>query len=185
MAPLDIRHNTDTLHKLASIGFVKSFGKNREWFSYRRDMTGESLKFLVNNFVGIVKEARQEMTKKLPKSISDGYKKYAELRKGSKNLSPEQSKLVHEKFKILENMLSLPIYSWNGERYDLPVLLGPLIDVLSENAPAFKRMNVIKRGTSLMELKYNFLFFRDFINFSNPMSLGKWFLYLILHVNQF
>ena len=37
----------------------------------------------------------------------------------------------------------------------------------------FTKMNCIKRGTSLMELRYGKLVFRDFLNFSSPMSLDN------------
>ena len=136
-------------------------------------MTGQGLKNLVENFVSALHEAREEMASKLPPSIHEGFKKYSKLRQLSKKEDPAKRKLILEKYTILKNMLTLPIYSWNGERYDMPVLLSPLIDVLSENSALFKRISVIKRGTSLMELKYGFLVFRDFINFSNPMSLGQ------------
>ena len=39
--------NIFSLHKLATIGLVQSFGKNREHFFYRRDMRPESLRDLV------------------------------------------------------------------------------------------------------------------------------------------
>ena len=63
-------------------------------------------------------------------------------------------------------------YFQNGERYDLTVLLGPLMDVFSRDAVKFKKMHVIKRGTSFMEIRYGFLVLRDFINFSSPIKLG-------------
>ena len=54
----------------------------------------------------------------------------------------------------------------------MTVLLGPLMDVFAKDPVKFKKLHVIKRGTSFMEITYGFLVLRDFMNFSCPMSLG-------------
>ena len=163
------------LHKLATIGVVKSFGpeNSREWFGYRRDMSPGSLRFLVQDFLETLENAQKEMVTLLPESVRNGFKTYCEGRKSKDGLSFTAKKNLMQKFHFLENLMTLPIYSWNGERYDLPVLLGPLIHACSAQPKKFQNMRIIKRGTSFMEINFGFLVFRDFMNFSQPMKLGK------------
>lgn len=52
------------------------------------------------------------------------------------------------------------------EKYDLNVLLSPLLDYFSEDEDLFQKISCIKRGSGVMELRYSDLIFRDFLNFS-------------------
>ena len=103
-----------SVHKLASIGFVQSFGASREFFFYRRDMSPDSLKYLVEQFVGQMERARAEMVKLLPSTIEEGWKKYIEFKRSPdfQKCSPEKKNSVFGKLKILKEMLSMPVYSW-------------------------------------------------------------------------
>ena len=178
MCALDSENQSMSLHKLASVGLVKSFGTEIEWFGYRRDMTTSSLKFLIQEFVEKIEQAQTEMVSLLPESIKKGLEHYQKMRKDTTGLSFETKKLLLKKLNFLEKMMSLPVYSWNGERYDLFVLLGPLIHTFSAQPKKFKHMKIIKRGTSFMEIKFGYIYFRDFHNFSVPISLGKNFIYV-------
>ena len=170
--------NFELLHKLATIATMKSFGPawNQEWFGYRRDMSAQSLRFLVQDFIENLERAQAEMVSLLPESIQEGFKIYCEKRKNTKGETFESRGLIMKKYYFLEKMMTLPVYSWNGERYDLSVLLGPLIETFSSHTKRFEKMKVIKRGTAFMEIQFGFLVFRDFMNFSQPMKLGKSFL---------
>lgn len=173
MSPVTHQRTIVSLHKLATIGIVKNFGKSKQWFGYRRDMSPESLQELVEDFVQTLEAAQREMESLIPQSICDGLKFYHEKRKNNENESEEFKKMFHAKLTFLESLMVLPTYSWNGQKYDLGVIIGPLIHTFSKQIGKFGKMNVIKRGTQFMEIKYGRLSFRDFINYSNPMSLGK------------
>ena len=165
-----------SLHKLATIGFVQSFGNGkREYFFYRRDMSENSLKLMVEDFVERMEKAREEMVKLLPESIVLGYDAYNEKfsQKEFKSLPPNVKAVAYKKHTYLRKILTLPVYSWNGEKYDLNVLLGPLIEAFARDEKKFNKINVIKRGTSYMEIQYGFIALRDFLNYTSPMSLGK------------
>ena len=166
--------NFELLHKLATIATMKSFGPawNQEWFGYRRDMSVQSLGFLVQDFIEHLERAQAEMVSLLPDSVREGFKTYCEKRKNTKGETFESRGLIMKKYYLLEKMMTLPVYSWNGERYDLSVLLGPLIHTFSSYPKRFEKMKVIKRGTAFMEIQFGFLVFRDFMNFSQPMKLG-------------
>ena len=163
------------LHKLSTIGLVQSFGEDREFFFYRRDMSPESLRQLVEEFVDQLEKSQVEMQKLLPESVTLGYKKYRELASSSefKQKMPEFKSAVYNKLAYLHQMLYLPVYSWNGQKYDVSVMLGSLMEAFARNKKKFNSMQVIKRGTSYMEIKYGLIVIRDFMNFSSPMSLGK------------
>ena len=51
-------------------------------------------------------------------------------------------------------------------------LISPLMHVFAKDEKKFQKIQCIKRGTGYMEIKYNNLIFRDFYNYSTPMSLG-------------
>ena len=106
--------NIFSLHKLASIGMVQSFGQNREHFFYRRDMKPESLRDLVERFVAQMEKSREDMVALLPKSILDGWKKYSTLVHSLEftKFSPEAKTSARRKLKMLNEILKLPLYSW-------------------------------------------------------------------------
>ena len=106
--------NIFSLHKLATIGLVQSFGKNREHFFYRRDMRPESLRDLVERFVDQMEKSREAMVELLPKSILEGWKKYSNLihTPEFQRLSPEAKNHERRKLNLLNEILTLPLYSW-------------------------------------------------------------------------
>ena len=176
MSPTENENQDLTLHKLATIGFVQSFGDGkREYFFYRRDMSKISLKKMVEEFVDQMEQSQKEMAKLLPKSIEAGMESYSKMvnQREFKKLAPDVKSVAYRKLSYLRNILRLPVYSWNGEKYDLNVLLGPLIEAFARNEKQFKRMNVIKRGTSFMEIQYGLITMRDFLNYTSPMKLCK------------
>ena len=176
MSPAETDHQDLTLHKLATIGFVQSFGNGkREFFFYRRDMSKKSLKNMVEEFVDQMEKSQKEMVKLLPESIEAGMESYSKMvsQKEFKKLPLEVKAVAYRKLSYLRDILRLPVYSWNGEKYDLNVLLGPLIEAFARNERQFKKMNIIKRGTSFMEIQYGSITMRDFLNYTSPMKLGE------------
>ena len=176
MSPDETENQDLTLHKLATIAFVQSFGNGRrEYFFYRRDMSKKSLKNMVEEFVDQMQQSQKEMMKLLPNSIEAGIESYSKMvnQKEFKKLPPEVKAAAYRKLSYLRNISRLPVYSWNGEKYDLNVLLGPLIEAFARNERLFKNMNIIKRGTSFMEIQYGPITLRDFLNYTSPMKLSK------------
>ena len=171
------------LHKLSTIGLVQSFGEKREFFFYRRDMSPESLRHLVEEFVDQLEKSQVEMQKLLPESVTLGYKKYRELANTPefKKKLPEFKSKVYDKLAYLRQMLFLPTYSWNGQKYDVSVMLGSLMETFARDKKKFEKMRVIKRGTSYMEIKYGLIVIRDFMNFSSPMSLGEFVIFILTY----
>ena len=58
----------------------------------------------------------------------------------------------------MAEILSMKIYSFCGERYDVPVLKGALFDEMLRRDPKFK---CIKRGSGIMQFTYKQIVSRD------------------------
>ena len=116
MIDSDSDENMFTLHKLSTIGLVRSFGDTaaREYFFYRKEMTPEGLKKLVENFVDEMERSQKKMVELLPESILAGWKKYGNLirSKDFKQMTPEMKINARRKLALLKDMLTLPVYSW-------------------------------------------------------------------------
>ena len=162
-----------SVHRLVSIGIKSSFGDITEFYLEREDMNPLSLRQLMQDFVSLIIRLRVKMLEFIPASIQEGHKKYRELelQKDFKKLSVAKQSKIKNKRRYLENCMKLKIYGWNSEKYDNNVMWAPLLDILQENERDFDRKNIIRRGTGIMEFTYSSLVFRDFLNFSNPMSL--------------
>jgi len=107
-----------SIHRLATIAIVCNFGESREHFLYRREMSPDGLEFLVEEFVDRLLSLRLEMLKHIPRSITDGLKKYyGEMQSSEfKTFSPMKKSNISAKVKLLKDIVCLKIYAWNGER---------------------------------------------------------------------
>ena len=116
MIDSDSDENMFTLHKLSTIGLVRSFGDTsaREYFFHRKEMTPEGLKNLVENFVDEMERSQKKMVELLPESIVTGWKKYGDLirSKEFKQMTPEVKINARRKLALLKDILTLPVYSW-------------------------------------------------------------------------
>ena len=163
------------VHRLVSIGVKASFGTESEFYLEREDMDPLSVKQLMRDFVSLLVRLRAKMLEFIPPTVIEGHKKYRqlELQKDFKKLPVEKQNKIKHKRRYLENSMKLIVVSWNGEKYDHNVIWAPLLDILQENERDFEKKSIIRRGTGIMEFTYSSLVFRDFLNYSNPMSLDS------------
>ena len=148
--------------------------KTDEIFLYRRNMEPESCKKLVKNFIDQLFRLRTHMIEDcLPKTVCDGFDHYKKLVKSDifKKSSPQEKNQIGKKFEYLRQLRNLRIYSWNGSRYDLNCLIGPMLNVFSDNESGFQKMTCIKKANSYMQITFMGLVFRDMMNYSVPISL--------------
>ena len=165
-----------SVHRVSTIAVYNNFGDRKSYFMFRENMTATALKSMMSEFLAVLDESQQNMVRILPDSIRKGFFKYvAEVQNPLfKTLSPSAKSSARRKLSYLQSLLSLRSYSWNGEAYDLPCLVGPLLERLALNTEAFRKLKVIKRnGGSYMEIRFGFIIMRDFINHSVPMTLEK------------
>ena len=158
-------------HRLVSIAVKSSFGYEK--YIERKNMNPIEVQSMMKEFHSYLCFLREEMLKVVPASVTDGLKKYEQLVRSEefKSFSVVQQAKDREKLRYLTNCLQLRIYSWNGERYDNNIIWAPLLDVCQFQKYDFERMNIIRRGTGLMQFSIGNLVFRDFLNYSNPMKL--------------
>ena len=177
MLPEDSQSQSNrSIHRIVSIGVATNFGDRREYFMSRQDMLPDSLKFLISQFIAVLEKVQKDMVKLLPQSVRDGYFKYVRFVG-----SPEYKEsaviirnMAQKKLSYLRSIISLRSYSWNGEKYDMVLLLGPMLERLALDKEIFKRLKVIKRsGQAYMEIRFGRIIMRDFMNHSMPMSLEK------------
>ena len=164
-----------SIHRLVSIGIKCSFGEKCEIYLERQNMEPWSVKELVQDFVSALFAARRDMFKHIPKSVIEGQKRYQNIvqSKDFKHNSVEKQNNLRAKLRYLNSCLALRIYSWNGERYDHNVLWAPLMDIFANGEHGLRNLNIIRRGTGIMEFSDGALVFRDFMNMTSPMSLEK------------
>ena len=143
-------------------------------FLVRRNMEPQSCKELVKNFIDKLFQFRSYMIEEcLPKCLSDGFHHYQEIIKSEnfKKSSPTEKIQINKKFDYLRQFRNLKCYAWNGSKYDMNCLVGPMINIFSANKSGFSKMSCIKKANSYMQISYMGLIFRDMMNYSAPISL--------------
>ena len=109
-------------------------------------------------------------------NLVDLYIRLKDHRDGKRTMDPKiksQCEVYARELKALKNM---PIFAYNGERYDIPVLKGALFDELFRRDAHF---SVIKRGCGVMQMSCNTLLFKDAgMVVYNPLQL--WYISTIL-----
>ena len=175
MDDADSSRGQRSIHRLVSIGLKFSFGEKREIYLEREDMEPWSVRILVQDFLATLINGRSEMFEHIPTSVIEGQKRYMNIvrSKTFKHRSVEKQNDARAKLRYLNNCLALRIYSWNGERYDHNVLWAPLMDIFANGKDGLRNMNIIRRGTGIMEFTDGSLVFRDFMNMTSPMTLEK------------
>ena len=123
MAPVAENLFQGSVHQLCSIAITKSWasGDAADYFFYRRCMSVESLKELVERFMSCLENLRKEMLGLLPPSIKNGLESYQKMIQTDefKKYCPDKKAKVFKKIKFLKNLQNLPIYGWNSESYDM------------------------------------------------------------------
>ena len=123
MAPVSENIFHGSVHQLCSIAITKSWvsGETADYFFYRRCMSVESLKELVERFMCCLENLRKEMVTLLPPSIKSGLENYQKMIQtdGFKMFCPDKKAKVFQKIRFLRRLLNLNIYGWNSESYDM------------------------------------------------------------------
>ena len=173
---VDGRGRPVSVHKLISIAVRNSFGEPREFYIERESMEPHAIRQMMQEFLANLKFSHDDMMDEIPESVKAGKQKYEKMvySKDFKLLPVARQTVAREKLRYLKECTQLRVYSWNGERYDNNILWAPFLDVLQYDAEKdFEQMQIIRRGTGIMQFCYKQFIFRDFLNFSSPMSLDN------------
>ncbi|CAG5090721.1 Oidioi.mRNA.OKI2018_I69.PAR.g12699.t1.cds [Oikopleura dioica] len=162
-------------HRLTSVATYSSKGE-RQCF-VRRGMEHEACEVMVTEFINYLICRQQDMARTIPQCIVDGiahYEEKIEFENKKEGASIHDTARLRKKLKYLKDFFKLKIYSWVGERYDIVVLFPTLVSVLYHFVGGdTKLINFIKRANGYMLVEANNLSFRDFKNYTCPMSLEK------------
>ena len=177
----DLGGKSISAHRLATIGLAFSLTPEdtlKTVFLHRKTMEPEELKRLVEAFWKTLESFRIEMLNGLPKNIQLGIAVLRKHIKGPvfKTKSPKEKSRVSRQLWYLQRLTNLKAMSWNGEKYDHNIVLGPLMNYFKKNKKSFQNLKCIKRGTGYMQIQYQGICLRDMMNFTPPMSLGEFFL---------
>ena len=164
-----------SVHRLVSIGIKTSFGDTPEHYIERENMDPIEVRPMMEEFLTTLTFMHAEMLEHIPESIIKKEKGLRKIVKSKdfKNYSVADQSRIRNQHNYLADCLKLRVISWNGERYDNNVVWAPLLDILQYCPEKFDRMSIIRRGTGIMQFEYGELLFRDFLNYSCPMSLDK------------
>ena len=106
-------------HQLVSIGIAISMFPTAEIediFFYRKAMTPEALRTLIEEFVGELVKVRERVYENLPDEIKNGIAHFNQLRfsRDFGKLSPAEKNTIVQKSKLLSRFQQLICLSWNG-----------------------------------------------------------------------
>ena len=171
-------NNDETLaqrkfHNLATLASLCSDGEKRGFI--RKDMSEGSVTTMITEYINYLIEVRERLP--VPKCILRGIDYYTDelgIKERRLKYSFDQLPALRKKLQYLRDFTKLKIYSWCGERYDLRVIFSSVAACMSEFAKARKsRLWPIKRGDGYMMLEAVGICFRDFRNYTAPMSLAE------------
>jgi hypothetical protein len=169
-----IKQNGSLVHVPISIAAYRNFGNKQKFFYYRKNMEPYALREMIKEFLDLLEDSFKLYTDLLPDSILENKKKIFFLlldhKNGKKKLAPNEFAKFTKYMNLLREISCLKIYSFCGERYDVPVLKGMLFDELYNRDENFR---VLKRGSGIMQFQFKNIIARDAANFLQPTSLKK------------
>ncbi|CBY15261.1 unnamed protein product [Oikopleura dioica] len=162
-------------HNLARIATYTS-DHERECFVRSNDSSIGVL-IMCGRFINYLLSLQAAMANKVPKCIEEGINHYsAKIDENDKNPteSIETVAIWRKKLRYLKDFYKLKIYAWSGERYDLRILFTGLVSMMYKYVEEEPRsISHITRGTGIMMLEALNSCFRDFRNYTSPMSLSQ------------
>ena len=121
----------------------------------------------LEEFLGYLEEIQSTHFSQRPEKVKK-YMKDLHVKLQIKNLLPSLKTKYHRHLNYLRNMTNLFVIGYNSGKYDLPAIIGQMLDIVDP-----KDVKVIKQGSSLYSLTYNNCTFIDAMKFNSGGSLDK------------
>ncbi|CAG5087390.1 Oidioi.mRNA.OKI2018_I69.PAR.g11533.t1.cds [Oikopleura dioica] len=177
-----LNENVSKFHNVSTIACLTS--DCRQMGFTRRDMNYESSLVMITEFVNYLLSLKAELRRDhVPECVLTGIDFYSariksrlsmRINDGTTLASYGEMGEFRKKLQYLQSFMKLMVYSWCGETYDLtviyPMLMAVFYEFCGQNT---SKINVIKRGGGYMLTECMGLSFRDFRNYTAPMSLEK------------
>ena len=139
-----------------------------KWFCVESSEPGKVQK-MVNEFMDHLAYLAEEYQKMIPQPIKDVIKDLRIKLKDKKLKFNELRRRYQQDLDCLKKYEMLPVYAFNGARFDLVVLM-PYIAAWCGKL----KTNLIKRGAQYMMYTVGDIQFRDILDFTAPTNLDKY-----------
>ena len=160
----------DAILNPVSIGCATNIpGADDEWFCVNSSEPGE-IQTMVDKFMNYLFETRSAYQSCIPKEIRDILYKTRVALADKKLPYNAKRRALEQDLNCLKKYETLPVYAFNGARFDLVVL----IPYISKWCGKDIEKSLIKRGAQYMMLNIENLQFRDVLDFTAPTNLDKY-----------
>ena len=160
----------DAILSPVSIGCATNVpGAEDKWFCVKSSEPGE-IQTMVNEFMSYLTDIAQAYQSCIPDEIKDLLRqtRIALADKGLKYNSKRRQ--LEQDLYCLKKFETLPVYAFNGARFDLVVLMPYIAKWCGTEI----NTNMIKRGAQYMMLNVDRVQFRDVLDFTAPTNLDKY-----------
>ena len=174
--PQDIQTGEHTTsigrHQLVSIAVTSNFGEQRDAVFMRSDFSESSLDKLMADFWTHLKGLQKHHLESLPEEV---YRALDVIEGEIKEEHSFNTGKLHAARRFLKDLQTLKVVSFNGERYDLPIIFPALLKHFGIRKSTSKKfpLKVIKRGSGIMSLDHLWIRFIDVRNFFPYGSLDQ------------
>ena len=161
----------DAILNPVSIGCATNVpGVEDKWFCVKSSEPGE-IQTMVDEFMDYLMDVSKAYQSFVPVEIRD---LLADLRKklAAKKQLPfnPQRTVLEQEINCLKKYESLPVYAFNGARFDLVVLMPYIAKWCGTDI----EKDLIKRGAQYMMMNVDRIQFRDVLDFTAPTNLDKY-----------
>ena len=144
-------------------------GIEDKWFCIRSSADGEVQK-MVNEFMDHLMTLSRTYRDSIPQPIKDLAKDIRVKLADKKLKFNDRRRQLQEDLDCLKKYEILPVYAFNGAKFDLVVLMPYIAKWCGKEI----KTNIIKRGAHYMMLTVDGIQFRDVLDFTAPTNLEKY-----------
>ena len=162
----------DAILNPVSIGCATNVpGAEDKWFCVKSSEPGE-IQTMVDEFMNYLFEIRSAYQSCIPQEIRDLLYKTRVALADKKLPYNSKRRALQQDLYCLKQIETLPVYAFNGARFDLVVLIPYISKWFGDDE--YISTNLIKRGAQYMMLSVETLQFRDVLDFTAPTNLDKY-----------
>ena len=164
-------------HKLVSIGIGCNFGRKENKVFLRDDFSEASLMKLIGEFWNELVRLQIEHRKTFPPEFQLALN---HLNTAIANQSSFSDSILRSCRTYIHNLFTLKVASFNGERFDLPIIFPALLKFwnIKKSIAKDDPLNIVRRGLGIMSLdfrKIRIIDIRNYFPYGSLDQMGKIF----------
>ena len=162
----------DASHRLLSIAVGSNIPDVATKCWVRKNMSPSEEQRLIEKFVSYLYDIQKIKNATLPNWIDDALIKIEDLQMDfkAKNAKWWEYSYLSGYKRVLKAFKVLDTFGFNSAKFDLPVLMAPLIIELKKRGG---KINILKKMTAYISVQNEHLSFKDALRFSSPCSYDK------------